>query len=390
MPATLRFVAPVAGVVAVGMAVVAAILRTVTPIGELPFSAGTQIDFWLLAAMTGTYAVVGVLLGGRVPRNPVPWIFLGIALAFGGVLLTWAYAGVAVSSQPTLANAQIAALVNTAVLQPVGLALVVPLLYLFPDGRPVSHRARRLIDLSLLMTLLIFVGVVITPGSIGIFTGLENPFGVDLGVPLGRVLTIVGVLATVGLGLLGCRSLLTRFRTADDRTRDQIRWFVWAASIATAVAGVVLVIFATMPELLRSPLEPIIVASFAASASLIPIACAIAILRHQLYDIDRLISGTFVYWALVAIVAGGYSAGMTALGRFSESFVGDSDLPVVLTTLLLAISFEPMKRRLERFAERFVDEDPAGRSAVAGAVSPDDAWVDAVAKRVVERLEGSR
>ncbi len=59
----------------------------------------------------------------------------------------------------------------------------------------------------------------------------------------------------------------------------------------------------------------------------------------------------------------------------------------VLTTLILAISFEPLKVRLTNFAKRF-DEDP--EATAGGLPIPDDAWIDTVAARVIERLETGR
>lgn len=222
-----------------------------------------------------------------------------------------------------------------------------------------------------------------TPVGIGIFTGVVNPLGIAVAADVGRLSTIAGVVLTVALAAFAVRSMFYRYRAADRVQREQIRWFLWAGGLAVVLAGGVLVLLAIFPNILNTPAEAIVLVTFSVGAAVVPIACAVAIRRYHLYDIDRLISQTFVYTCLVAIVAGIYAALITALQRISVALTGaETDFSLVITTLVLAVTFEPLKKRLEAYAERFREDPPA--SAVVPSL--DDATIAAVAKRVAEMM----
>jgi hypothetical protein len=386
----LKALALLAGVMTVAMAIVGALLRLLGPATPQTFNIGSPIDFLAEAASASTYAVIGVLLSRRLPRHPVPWIFLGIGLAFAGVVVTWAYAVVALSRVPELGGARLGVLLDTAIMQPVGLALLVALLVLFPDGRVIDRASRRILQIVPITAGIAALGVALTPGDIGIFTGLLNPLHLDVSPTLGRALTILGVGSTVILAAMGVMSLFRRYRAADKVQREQIRWFVWAGGLAVALAGGILVLLAVDPDILNTPAEAIVLVGFSFGGAVVPIACAIAIRRYHLYDIDRLISQTVVYGSLVAIVAGVYAALIGTFEQLSITFTGQgSNASLVLTSVILAITFEPLKKRLEAYVERFREKREPEPVAVAMPV-PDNAWIEAVAVRVAEilRAEG--
>ena len=384
----LRPLAVLAGVLTLVMAIAGALLRIFGPATHQSFNIGSPVDFLAEAASASTYGVIGVLLSRRLPRHPVPWIFLGIGLAFAGVVLTWAYAVVALSQSPERPGARTGVLLDTAVMQPVGLGLLVFLLVLFPDGHPIDALSRRLLRLTPITAALIGLGVWLTPGDIGIFTGLQNPGAFGVPEILGRVITIVGVLSTVALAGAGCLTLLRRYRAADQVQRKQIRWFVWAGGVAVALAGGVLALLAVDPNILNTPAEAVVLVTFSVAGATVPIACAIAIRRHHLYDIDRLISQTVVYVSLVAIVAGIYAALISVAELLASAIGQGSSLAIVATTLVLSALLEPIKKRLEAYVERFREErEPEREPAPTLPVpSPDDAWIEAVALRVAEIL----
>lgn len=384
----LRTVALLAGVLTLLMAIAGALFRIAGPATPQTFNIGSPLEFIAEAASASTYAVVGIILARRLPRHPVPWIFLGIGLAFAVVILTWAYAVVALSQLPELPLAHEGVLLGTALMQPLGLALLVCLLVVFPDGRPFDRSARGILLAVPFTAALISIGVASTPGDIGIFTGLANPLSLGIPADVGRVLTVVGAFATVALAAAACRSLFRRYQASGTVQREQIRWFLWAGGLAVVLAGGVLVLLAVFPNILSTPASAAVLVLFSIGGAVVPIACAVAIRRYHLYDIDQLISQTFVYTSLVAIVAGVYAALITALQRVSVELTGEeNDVSVVITTLVLAVAFEPAKNRLEAFAERFRD-DPAPPESAAAAL--DDESIEQIANRVAELMQRRR
>ncbi len=84
----------------------------------------------------------------------------------------------------------------------------------------------------------------------------------------------------------------------------------------------------------------------------IPTGCAIAILRHQLFDVDRVISRTLVY-ATLSLVLGAAYVGLVLAGQaLFSSFAGGSDLAIAASTLVVAALFLPVRSRVQGFVDR--------------------------------------
>jgi hypothetical protein len=91
---------------------------------------------------------------------------------------------------------------------------------------------------------------------------------------------------------------------------------------------------------------------FGLSIALVPIAAGVAILRHRLYDIDRLINRTLVYGVLTAVLGAVYAGLVLALGLLGG--VG-GELPswaVAAATLTVATLFQPLRRRVQAAVDR--------------------------------------
>ena len=85
----------------------------------------------------------------------------------------------------------------------------------------------------------------------------------------------------------------------------------------------------------------------------VPLTTDIALLKHRLYDIDRIINRTLVYGALTATLALVYVGSVVSLQALLRVLTGqESTLAVVASTLAIAALFNPLRRRVQSFVDR--------------------------------------
>jgi hypothetical protein len=77
----------------------------------------------------------------------------------------------------------------------------------------------------------------------------------------------------------------------------------------------------------------------------IPLACAVAVLKYRLYEIDRLISRTVAYAIVTGLLIGVY-AGLVLLA--TEGFRFRTPVAVAASTLAAAALFTPLRPRVQQ------------------------------------------
>jgi hypothetical protein len=81
----------------------------------------------------------------------------------------------------------------------------------------------------------------------------------------------------------------------------------------------------------------------------VPLACAVAVLKYRLYEIDRIISRTLAYAIITGLLAGIY-AGLVLLA--TQVFRVHTPVAVAASTLAAAALFSPVRRRVQRAVDR--------------------------------------
>ena len=86
----------------------------------------------------------------------------------------------------------------------------------------------------------------------------------------------------------------------------------------------------------------------------VPVCTGIAILRYRLYDIDIIISRAVVLAVLAAFVSIGYVALVVAVGATLGTRLDRQFWPSLAALVVVALAFQPLRRRVLRLADRMV------------------------------------
>jgi hypothetical protein len=322
---------------------------------QMPGYDPSAIVFVVSLATAAAYlsmVLTGAVLAIRRPRNAVGWLLLVCGFCFTAWIFAGEYANRAVLLDWPLPGYRFLDW-----LYPV-FSLVGPLLIgfwvpmLFPDGRLLGGRWRWL---AWAMGAMMAFGI-----GVSLLTDSDEEFGRALPNPtaiggaaeeLLETTNAAATLVLVAFLVLGIASVLVRFRRSIGVERQQMKWFL-------AAVGVVLLAMVGMAVFFALGMQALSNASYFAFnivIGLVPIAIGIAVLRYRLYEIDRLISRT-IGWALVTgLLAGAF--GLLVLGSSAvlEPLTGGNTLAVAGSTLVVALSFAPLRARVQRAVDRRFD-----------------------------------
>jgi signal transduction histidine kinase len=228
----------------------------------------------------------------------------------------------------------------------------------FPRGR--LHGADRWLALAIVLDALLFIVVGATgPGTYSMSPGERSPhvYGtLPHGIATALVaITLPGILVTLVLTVV---SLVRRYRRSDAAIRAQMQWLTLAAMLLP------LTLLAGWASYLGAPEVGETVAFFGLVLALvaIPVVVGIAVLRPDLFDVDRVLASTAAHAALTAVVLAIFTAANLAAGLLLP---GDSVLAAVATTAICALLLGPLRSRLQRRADRwFYPTRRAGLAAI--------------------------
>jgi hypothetical protein len=343
-----------------GFAVLAVLFALYTP----PFPEGAPTWGVVFAVSFLAYPTVGAFVASRRPKNLIGWILCVIGLLFGAQGFAVAYAGYVLSARPgALPGGKIALWVSGWFDYPMLFLAAALLVLLFPDGRLLDRRWRVVpwvaVSGSVLWTL--WLATAPRPPFYFFYYRMRNPFTVDgaLGVTV-EVLGRLGQAALLTICAASVIGVFVRLGSAQGEERQQIKWFAYAAAVllsAVPLAPAVGSALAAMgvPWGVASAI-PIWLGLLA-----IPVAVGVAILRYRLYDIDVIINRTLVYGTLTATLVAVYLVFVVLLHLvfvvplqyISRALIGQgTTLAVVISTLVMAALFNPLRRRIQAFIDR--------------------------------------
>jgi signal transduction histidine kinase len=327
------------GMVVLGAAVLVVLLVTRTP------DITTAIA---VVVFLGGYTTLGRIIVTRA-GNALGWIFLGIGTCFGIALIAGTYVDASYDTPyvASLPGTDVAGWLTG--LFAAG-ALLIPMLFLlYPTGRPLTHRWRWVGQVWVVGAAFATVWTMFRPaediyGESGRFT-TPNPFGIPWLEPFDQVFLVLGVGCALAATFAALASLVVRYRRASEVERQQIRWLMLVGLAA-------LLLFLLMPfageqsDWLWIPLVLVLTLG-------LPAATALAIFRSRLYDVDLVISKTIVYAGLAVFIGAAYVGIVVGIGALLGG-AGSSDVLRIAATAGVALAFQPVRERLQRFANRLV------------------------------------
>jgi hypothetical protein len=302
---------------------------------------GSDVELVIFPLCLTLSAVVGGLVASRRPGNAVGWFFLGSAGCFALTQVATEYATFG------LPGAQAMGWLQSWLWLPGVMLLLCFIPLYFPNGRLVSRRWRWVVGLALFFCVSGAVLSALTPEDI-MNAGIVNPLGIEALQPVSDRLEPVFLPLYFTLLFASATSLVVRYRRSGSVERQQIKWLAFAALAIpvwfltnSPIEAVSRTLFLVMDDLILSVL--------------IPVAAGVAILRYRLYDIDVVINRTLVYGSLTAMLVGVYFGGVTATQALFRTLTGQEKSPqlaVVISTLVIAALFNPLRRRIQSFIDR--------------------------------------
>lgn len=310
---------------------------------------GGFLSLTTLILVTGyTFSIVGVLIALRRPDNRVAWICLVVGALLGVEGAAWGVALYGMANPGVIAAPEWFAGVGDAAVMP-GVFMVGTFLFLlFPDGRLPSPRWAPLGWLAGAWIICAFLISVFDPGTTSWGRPpFEKPWLPSSAVSNETVLTSIPATVAIMILLVGSVggsvvALIVKYRRSKGQQRQQMKWFAFAAST--------LMILFVPSVFIADRVEQIgLVMGF--FFIVIPMSIGIAILRHGLFDIDRLISRTVAYGFVIVtigLVYAGVAIWIPQVMRFSD----ESPLLVAVATLAAAALFNPWRKRVLKWVDR--------------------------------------
>ncbi|MGI8643214.1 MAG: hypothetical protein ACR2LS_03755, partial [Thermomicrobiales bacterium] len=302
------------------------------------------------AGLAIAFGTVGALVAVRHVRNPVGWLLIALGCASAIQGFAQEYTTYVFAERPGAPwGGEAVAWVNALKGEVTGIGIVALVLLFFPNGRLPSPAWR-------ITTWIAAAGIGLSmlaafrPGpfrNASYPPPVTNPLGVPGGDAIFGAAEALGMTLMLVAVILAIASTVGRFRHAEGSERRQLEWL--------ALGGTAIVAFMVGTQFLftvpRTVEEPLFYLAFAA----LPTAIGIAILKHDLYDVDLILSRTLAWGSLTAFVVGTYVVVVGFLGALVHTR-GDL-VPSLVATGLVALLFHPLRDRAQRLVNRFVYGD---------------------------------
>lgn len=292
--------------------------------------------------IAAAFTAVGVFVVLRRPGNREGWLFIATGVAHAVMFLGRQYGFYA----GTRAGDTLPAVswVTWIGVWPLALVLVLfgVTIMCFPDGRLPSPRWRPVVATMVAVGALMALASALWPVEY-----IENELSVPHPLHIGGYDSVGPLWPALPktvyplLQVAWAACVVIRLRRARGDEAQQLKWFVYAVAMG-AVAMVSSLVF------LGSPALGVLV------VPLVPFAAGVAIVKYRLYDIDLVINKTLVVGAMATLITATYVAVVVGAGGLLGFSASPNLMLSLVATAMVAVAFEPARRRVQRWADRLV------------------------------------
>jgi len=319
-------------------------------------------------------ALVGAVLADRAPANRIgAWLLVVVILLTAGVALgSYGAAGQAATPNAWPGASAAAAVRNFPDVFAIGIILIwIPAI--FPGGTLLSARWRYLIGLSVVALMATCVSMLVV-GSAG-----ADPGSRAMADAISSFSSLIMVTCAVG----ALSAVVIRFRRGSPIERQQTKWFLAAAAFAVVAFPMA---FAFPPNSLVG------IVLFMSALFAAPLAIGIAVLRFRLYAIDRIVSRTTAYLLITGVLAAVYVGVVLGLRAVVGEVAGGGTAGVVVSTLVVASLFQPLRHRVQSAVDRRFNRHRYDAERTVGVYAGqlrDEVHLDAVVGGLAEAVRVS-
>jgi signal transduction histidine kinase len=303
--------------------------------------------------------VLGWLIDRKLPGHRIAFLFLVMAYSSAFLIIVEGrgllYEFLPPQYFPSIHSIMLV-LGNTMWLPGVYIPLFLMPLF-FPTGKLLSPRWRTLVVAILINLAWTFVSFILRPWPwlSNDIVGMRPINGIPGTEPFfdatGKFSGWLLILAFPFIGL----ALYLRYRRSRGIERIQMKWPLFAFACFICVA----IILDNFPAPMKLDVAYDYVMTWSLSM-LFPISIGIAILRHDLWDIDIIINRTLVYGSLTALIVAIYVVIVGGLGMLFQ--VQTNALISLAAAGIIAVLFQPLREILQRRVSRMLygeRDDPA-------------------------------
>ena len=297
----------------------------------LPANFYAGVIVWGILVTVIFYAVLGFLIFWRRGKSRIGFILSLLLVVMP--ISAYADADNVVASYPNLA-------IPIITISVVGTWLQFIFLYFFPNGRFYPRWAGWLLVVTLAyitISLLTYGGFL----QVGIFQAIASDF----------------IFFFLFIGLAVVLQFLRYFRVATPPERLQTRWVLFG--FIFYFMGPFLWYIFYGGEVIFQPGSQRLVASMGGWVLLqvtqltFLLSLVFAIMRYRLWNIDLIIRRTLIYGLLTGLLVLIYFGSVVFLQILARPLIGEqSAVGIVLSTLLIAALFNPLRRRIQAFIDR--------------------------------------